>query len=61
MGICFGCVLPLREGAVRDLRNGAITTAVPGEDRRHQGPDLHQRRRRRLPHRPLTTDDHLDR
>ena len=22
MGICFGCVLPLREGAVRDLRNG---------------------------------------
>ena len=31
MGICFGCVLPLREGAVRDLRNGEITTAVPGE------------------------------
>ncbi|RBY75936.1 ferredoxin reductase [Blastococcus sp. TF02-09] len=27
MGICFGCVLPLREGAVRDLRNGEITTA----------------------------------
>ena len=23
MGVCFGCVLPLREGAVRDLRNGA--------------------------------------
>jgi ferredoxin len=31
MGICFGCVLPLREGAVRDLRNGQITSAVPGE------------------------------
>ncbi len=31
MGICFGCVLPLREGAVRDLRNGEITTASPGD------------------------------
>ena len=31
MGICFGCVLPMREGAVRDLRNGEITTASPGE------------------------------
>ncbi|HET6625682.1 MAG TPA: ferredoxin reductase [Nocardioidaceae bacterium] len=31
MGICFGCVVPLREGAVRDLRNGAITTAAPHE------------------------------
>jgi ferredoxin-NADP reductase len=31
MGICFGCVLPLREGSVRDLRNGSVTTAVPGE------------------------------
>lgn len=31
MGICMGCVIPLREGAVRDLRNGAVTTAVPGE------------------------------
>jgi ferredoxin-NADP reductase len=31
MGICFGCVLPLTEGAVRDLRNGAITTAAPGD------------------------------
>ena len=29
MGVCFGCVLPLREGAVRDLRNGAITTVDP--------------------------------
>ena len=27
MGICYGCVLPMREGAVRDLRNGEITTA----------------------------------
>jgi ferredoxin-NADP reductase len=31
IGVCFGCVLPLKEGAVRDLRNGAITQAVPGE------------------------------
>ena len=31
MGICFGCVLPLREGAVRDLRNGTITQASPME------------------------------
>ena len=31
MGICMGCVLPLREGSVRDLRNGEVTTAVPGE------------------------------
>ncbi len=31
MGICMGCVLPLREGAVRDLRNGEITRATPGE------------------------------
>ena len=31
IGVCFGCVLPLKEGAVRDLRNGAITRAVPGE------------------------------
>ena len=31
MGICFGCLLPLREGAVRDLRNGEITTAAPGD------------------------------
>ena len=31
MGICFGCVLPLREGAVRDLRNGNLTTASPGD------------------------------
>ncbi|MEO7753971.1 MAG: ferredoxin reductase [Terracoccus sp.] len=31
MGICFGCVLPLKEGAVRDLRTGALTRATPGE------------------------------
>jgi ferredoxin len=28
MGICFGCVLPMREGSVRDLRNGDVTTAT---------------------------------
>jgi ferredoxin-NADP reductase len=28
MGICFGCVLPMLEGAVRDLRNGEVTTAT---------------------------------
>jgi ferredoxin-NADP reductase len=27
MGICMGCVLPLKEGAVRDLRTGDVTTA----------------------------------
>jgi stearoyl-CoA 9-desaturase NADPH oxidoreductase len=31
MGICMGCVIPMKSGAVRDLRNGALTTAVPGE------------------------------
>jgi stearoyl-CoA 9-desaturase NADPH oxidoreductase len=31
MGICMGCVLPLKEGAVRDLRTGEITVAAPGE------------------------------
>lgn len=31
MGICFGCVVPLRRGAVRDLRNGALTTASEGD------------------------------
>ena len=24
MGICFGCVLPLRDGQVRNLRTGEI-------------------------------------
>lgn len=36
MGICFGCVLPLREGVVRDLRNGEVTTAAPGDGVRIQ-------------------------
>jgi ferredoxin len=31
MGICYGCVRPLRSGAVRDLRTGALTTAEPGD------------------------------
>lgn len=31
MGICYGCVLPLREGAVRDLRTGELTYAVPDD------------------------------
>jgi len=31
MGICYGCVLPLREGTVRDLRTGEITTAAEGD------------------------------
>ncbi len=31
MGICMGCVIPMTDGAVRDLRNGAVTVAVPGE------------------------------
>ena len=32
MGICFGCVVPLRQGAVRDLRTGDVTTAAPGDN-----------------------------
>jgi ferredoxin len=32
MGICYGCVLPLKEGAVRDLRTGEVTTAVDGDN-----------------------------
>jgi ferredoxin-NADP reductase len=31
MGICFSCVLPMREGAVRDLRNGELTIAAEGD------------------------------
>ena len=31
MGICYSCVLPMREGAVRDLRTGELTTAAPGD------------------------------
>jgi ferredoxin len=36
MGICFGCVAQLREGAVRDLRSGDLTTATLGDDVRIQ-------------------------
>jgi ferredoxin-NADP reductase len=36
MGICYSCVLPLREGSVRDLRTGAITSAVEGDGVRIQ-------------------------
>ena len=32
MGICFGCVVPLRQGAVRDLRTGDVTTAATGDN-----------------------------
>jgi ferredoxin-NADP reductase len=32
MGICFRCVLPLTQGAVRDLRDGQITTAAEGDE-----------------------------
>jgi stearoyl-CoA 9-desaturase NADPH oxidoreductase len=31
MGICFGCIVPLRAGAVRDLRTGELT-AVDGDE-----------------------------
>jgi ferredoxin-NADP reductase len=31
MGVCYSCVVPLKEGAVRDLRSGDLTTAVAGE------------------------------
>ncbi|MEO3937989.1 ferredoxin reductase [Dermatophilaceae bacterium Soc4.6] len=36
MGICFGCVVPLRSGAVRDLRDGNLTVATDGDDVRIQ-------------------------
>jgi len=29
MGVCFGCVIPLRNGAVRDVRNGDVTIGAP--------------------------------
>lgn len=32
MGICYGCVLPMREGAVRDLRTGEVTQALEGDN-----------------------------
>ena len=44
--------LPLREGAVRDLRTG--DDHHRRARRRRPDPDLHLRRRRRLRHRPLT-------
>jgi len=31
MGICFGCVVPLVEGTVRDVRNGSLTSADHGD------------------------------
>ncbi|MDP9792302.1 ferredoxin-NADP reductase [Catenuloplanes nepalensis] len=31
MGICMGCVLPLREGVVRDLRDGSLIVAEEGD------------------------------
>ncbi|MCW4351758.1 FAD-binding oxidoreductase [Hoyosella sp. YIM 151337] len=31
MGVCFGCVAPLRQGVVRDVRSGDITTAAEGD------------------------------
>lgn len=30
MGICFGCVAPLRAGSIRDLRTGELTAAADG-------------------------------
>lgn len=32
MGICFGCVVTMRQGAVRDLRTGELTIAEPGDN-----------------------------
>jgi ferredoxin-NADP reductase len=31
IGVCYSCVLPLREGAVRDLRSGDVTIAAAGD------------------------------
>ena len=31
MGICFGCVVPLKQGVVRDLRDGQLTIAAEGD------------------------------
>jgi stearoyl-CoA 9-desaturase NADPH oxidoreductase len=36
MGICFGCVVTLRHGAVRDLRTGELTVGEPGDNLRIQ-------------------------
>jgi ferredoxin-NADP reductase len=38
MGICYQCVLPMHEGAVRDLRTGELTVAIPGETGSHGVP-----------------------
>ncbi|MFN2321150.1 MAG: ferredoxin reductase [Dermatophilaceae bacterium] len=32
MGICMGCIVTMRQGAIRDLRTGEITTAEPGDN-----------------------------
>lgn len=32
MGICFGCVVTMRQGAIRDLRTGEVTIVEPGEE-----------------------------
>ncbi|HCQ18931.1 MAG TPA: stearoyl-CoA 9-desaturase [Dermacoccus sp.] len=31
MGICYGCVLPLRSGAVRDMRTGEVASGTDGD------------------------------
>ena len=31
MGVCFGCAVPLRRGAVRAVRTGDLTTAAEGD------------------------------
>jgi ferredoxin len=31
MGICFGCLVPLKQGVVRDLRDGQLTIAAEGD------------------------------
>jgi stearoyl-CoA 9-desaturase NADPH oxidoreductase len=31
MGVCFGCAVPLRRGAVRDVRTGDLITAAEGD------------------------------
>ena len=53
-GHLHGLRAALKEGAVRDLRNGALTVARAGRDRpgRRTDPDLHQRGRRAVPRRP---------
>lgn len=32
MGICFGCVVTMRQGAIRNLRTGEITVVEPGDE-----------------------------